>query len=82
MFPAGHEGGLRGAGDEVNEIVLVEVDGEQRGRDIRPEPAVCHSNERERPTEEEDLAEVGEAVVLEEEEKLADAFVAERVVCV
>ena len=32
-------------------------------------------------TEQEDLAEIGEAGVLEEQEELADALIAERIVC-
>lgn len=40
LLPAGHERGLRSAGHKVNEIVLVEVDGEQRGGDVRAEAAV------------------------------------------
>lgn len=32
-------------------------------------------------TEQEDLAEIGEAVVFEKQEKLADALIAERIIC-
>ena len=32
-------------------------------------------------TEQEDLAEIGEAVVFEQQEKLADALIAERIIC-
>ena len=59
----------------------MQVDRQQRRRDVRPEAAVYASPRTPSRTQQKHLLQLRQAVVLEQQEQLAHALVPQRVVC-